>query len=128
VKFLHSFLAIGGGFLTLAALVAISTILMKQFAPRLVDNSQPQLIYKLYNLATSAVFGMAAGYVTASIGRDNPLVYSLALALIVLLLSALSALQLRGTVPVAYQLTLTILTPLAVLSGGILRLRQLGII
>lgn len=71
---------------------------------------------------------MAGGYVTALIGRDNPLVYTLALALIVLLLSALAALQLKGTVPVAYQLTLTILTPLAVLSGGILRVKQLGIL
>lgn len=128
MKILHSFLAIGGGFLTLAVLVALSTILVKRLAPRLVDNSQPQLIYKLYNLATSAVFGMAAGYITACIGHDNPLVYTLALALIVLLLSALAALQLRGTVPAAYQLTLTILTPLAVLSGGILRLKQLGIL
>jgi hypothetical protein len=128
VKTLHSFLAIAGGFLTLAALVAVSTILMKRFAPALVDNTRPHITYKLYNLATSAAFGMAAGYVTACIGHDNPIVYTLALALIVLLLSALSALQLRGTVPVAYQLTLTMLTPLAVLSGGILRLKQLDII
>ena len=52
----------------------------------------------------------------------------LGFAPVVLLLSALSALQLKGTVPVAYQLTLTMLTPLAVLSGGILRLKQLGFI
>ena len=128
MKFLHSLLAIGGGFLTLALLVAVSTFLTKRFAPSLADNTQPQLIYKLYNMATSAAFGMAGGYVTALIGHDNPLVYALALALIVLLLSALSALQLRGTVPVAYQLTLTMLTPLAVLSGGLLRLKQLGIL
>ena len=128
MKTLHSFLAIGGGFLTLAILVAMSTFLTKRFAPSLADNTQPQLTYKLYNLATSAAFGMAAGYVTACIGHDNPLVYALALALIVLLLSALSALQLKGTVPVAYQLTLTMLTPLAVLSGGLLRLKQLGIL
>ena len=128
MKFLHSFLSIGGGFLTLAILVAMSTFLTKRFAPSLADNTQPQLTYKLYNLATTSAFGMAGGYVTALIGRDNPLVYALALALIVLLLSALSALQLRGTVPVAYQLTLTMLTPLAVLSGGLLRLKQLGIV
>jgi hypothetical protein len=128
LRTLHSFLAIGGGFLTLAVLVAISAFLTRRFAPSLADNTQPQLIYKLYNLATSAAFGMAGGYVTALIGRDNPLVYTLALALIVLLLSALAALQLKGTVPVAYQLTLTILTPLAVLSGGILRVKQLGIL
>ena len=71
---------------------------------------------------------MAGGYVTACIARQNPLVHTLALALVVLLFSALSALQLKGTVPVAYQLTLTMLTPLAVLSGGILRLKQLGFV
>jgi hypothetical protein len=128
VKILHSFLAIGGGFLTLAVLVAISTFLTKRFAPRFADNSQPQLIYKLFNLASSAVFAMTGGYVTACIARGNPLVHTLALAMVVLLLSALSALQLKGTVPVAYQLTLTMLTPLAVLSGGMLRLKQLGIV
>ncbi len=128
MKVLHSFLAIGGGFLTIAVLVAISTFLTKRFAPSLADNSQPQLNYKLFNLASSAVFGMAGGYVTACIARQNPLVHTLALALVVLLLSALSALQLKGTVPVAYQLTLTMLTPLAVLSGGILRLKQLGFV
>jgi hypothetical protein len=128
VKILHSFLAIGGGFLTIASLVAISTLLAERFAPQLGDNSQPQLTYKLFNLSSSALFGMAGGYVTAWIARGNPLVHTLALAIVVLLLSALSALQLKGTVPVAYQLTLTMLTPLAVLSGGMLRLKQLGIV
>jgi hypothetical protein len=128
VKVLHSFVAIGGGFLTLAVLVAISTFLTKRFAPSLVDNSQPQLTYKLFNLASSAVFAMAGGYVTSWIARENPLIHTLVLAMVVLLLSALSALQLKGTVPVAYQLTLTMLTPLAVLSGGILRLKLVGVV
>jgi hypothetical protein len=47
--------------------------------------------------------------------------------LIVLLLSALSALQQRGSQPIWYQLTLIALTPVGVVIGGLLRLRITGI-
>jgi hypothetical protein len=55
------------------------------------------------------------------------LIHTLALALIVLLLSALSALQQRGMQPIWYQLTLLAVTPIGVFIGGLLRLRQMGI-
>jgi hypothetical protein len=52
----------------------------------------------------------------------------LALALIVLLLAALSAMQSRGMQPIWYQLMLVAITPLGVLAGGLVRLRVLGIL
>jgi len=45
----------------------------------------------------------------------------LALALVVLALSALSALQSRGKQPVWYQLALVAITPIGVLAGGLVR-------
>jgi hypothetical protein len=70
---------------------------------------------------------MLGGYVTAWIATGNPLTYVLALALIVLLLSALSALQLRGKQPIWYQLLLIAISPIGVLAGGLIRLRLPGL-
>lgn len=129
MKILHSFLAIGGGFLAIAILVAIATLVMQRVAPEMVDeNSQPRRLHFLLNLGYSALFAAIGGYATAWIARENPLVHTLVLALVVLLLSALSALQMKGKQPVSYQLALTALTPLAVLGGGLLRLKQVGLI
>jgi hypothetical protein len=50
------------------------------------------------------------------------------LALIVLLLAALSALQQRGQQPMWYQLTLIALTPAGVAVGGFIRLRIMGVL
>jgi len=47
---------------------------------------------------------------------------------VVLVLSALSALQSRGKQPVWYALTLLAVTPMGVLAGGLVRLRVLGIL
>ena len=113
----------------MAALIAITTLLTRRIAPSLVnEDSQPRLSSMLFNLVTGAVFAAAGGYVTACIARENPIVHAMSLALAVLILSALSALQSRGKHPVSYQLALTAITPLAVLGGGLLRLKQLGMI
>jgi len=44
----------------------------------------------------------------------------------VLLMSALSAMQLRGQQPISYQLMLIVVSPLAVVLGGLIRMHQLG--
>lgn len=132
MKILHSFLAISGGFLVIALLVAIATFVEKLMTPKTTDEVdetlRPRRLDLLLNLGYSVLFAATGGYVTAWIARENPLVHTLALAMVVLLLSALSALQLKGKQPVGYQLALTALTPLAVLSGGLLRLKQLGLL
>lgn len=129
MKILHSFLAIGGGFITVALLIAMATLAEKRLAPDAASaSSRPRRLYLWLNLILSAVAAAAGGYVTTYLAHENPLVHTLALALVVLLLSALSALQLKGKQPVAYQLSLTALTPLAVLGGGLLRLKQIGLL
>jgi len=133
VRILQSFLAIGGGFLSIAILVAITTLVLKRIAPEMVDEEsasqkKPRRLHLLLNLGYSALFGAVGGYVTAWIAHANPIIHTLALALVVLLLSAMAALQMKGRQPVSYQLALTALTPLAVLGGGLLRLKQLGLL
>ncbi len=55
--------------------------------------------------------------------QANPLIHVLALALVVLGLAALSALQQRGQQPIWYMLALVAITPMGVLAGGLVRLR-----
>jgi hypothetical protein len=126
---LHAFLALLGGFATMAAFVAVITALLQKLTPEWVsEKGTPKPGYIFINLGYSFLAAAAGGYVTAWIDAHNPLVHVLALAITVLLLAALSALQQRGQQPVWYMLTLVALTPVGVLAGGVVRLRVLGIL
>lgn len=126
---LHAFLALVAGFATMAALVAIVTVLLQKLTPSWVGEAgHPGAGYIFVNIGYSFLAAAAGGYVTAWLARANPLIHVLALAITVLLLSALSALQQRGNQPVWYMLTLVALTPAGVLAGGLVRLRMLGIL
>lgn len=128
MKIFWAFLSIAGGFATMAALIGFATFLLKRTVPEWIEQTaQPSRGYLFVNLGYSVAAGLGGGYVAGWIARENPIIHALALALIVLLLSALSALQLRGKQPILYQLLLTALTPVAVFAGGLLRLRVLGL-
>ena len=126
---LHAFLALISGFATMAALVAVITVLLQKLTPGWVgETGKPGSGYIFVNLGYSFLAAAAGGYVTAWVAQHNPLFHVLALAITVLLLAALSALQQRGQQPIGYMLSLVALTPLGVLAGGIVRLRVRGIL
>ncbi len=126
---LHAFLALVSGFATMAALVLVITALLRRLTPGWVgEDGKPKPGYVFVNLGYSFLAAAAGGYVTAWIAQHNPLIHVLALAITVLLLAALSALQQRGKQPVWYMLALVAITPLGVLAGGLVRLRVLGIL
>jgi hypothetical protein len=121
---LRAFLALLAGFASMAAIVGVSTALLIKLAPQWVSTSgQPRTGYIVVNLSYSLVAAIIGGYITASAAENSPLVHVLALALIVLLMAALSALQQRGQQPIWYQLLLAATMPLGVLLGGVLRLK-----
>jgi hypothetical protein len=123
----RSFLAILAGFATMAVLVTLATSAISRSMPRFVgEREHPRRRYLLANLAYSAAFAAAGGYVTAIIAKSDPLRNILMLAIVILLLSALSALQLRGQQPLAYQFALIVITPIAALAGGLLRMHGAG--
>jgi hypothetical protein len=129
VVVLHAFLALVSGFATMAAFVAVITALLRRLTPGWVEeNGKPRPGYIFVNLGYSFLAAAAGGYVTAWIAQHNPLIHVLALAITVLLLAALSALQQRGKQPVWYMLAPVAITPLGVLAGGLVRLRVLGIL
>lgn len=126
---LRAFGALLAGFATMAILVIVVTALLSKLAPEWAGQpSKPQPGYVFVNLGYSFLAAAAGGYITAMAAHGNPLVLVLALGIIVLLMSALSAMQSRGKQPVWYQLALLAITPLGVLAGGLVRLRMLGIL
>jgi hypothetical protein len=126
---LQAFLALLAGYATMAMLVIFMTVVLTRLTPGWVaKDGKPEPGYIVVNIGYSFVASAAGGYVTAWIARGNPLIHAEALALIVLLLAALSAMQSRGKQPIWYQLTLVAIMPLGVLAGGLIRLRVLGIL
>lgn len=130
---LHTFLALVSGFATVVLLALVLTALLKKIAPHWAEvEGRPGPGAVLVNMGLSFLSAAAGGYVTAWAAAGNPLgnplVQVLALALVVLLLAALSALQARGKQPIWFQLALVAIAPLGVLAGGVLRLRVLGIL
>jgi hypothetical protein len=126
---LHAFLSLLAGFAAMALIVIVITALLTRMAPDWVgEQSHPEPAYVVFNLGYSFLAAAVGGFVTAWIANGNPLVQVLILAIAVLALSALSALQSRGKQPVGYALALIVITPLGVMAGGIVRLRMLGIL
>jgi hypothetical protein len=120
---LRTFLALLAGFATMALLVmAITALLVKLTPGWMGEQGKPELSYILVNLGYSFLAAVAGGYVTAWAAAANPLIHVLALGIVVLALAALSVLESKGKQPIWYQLTLVAITPLGVLSGGLLRI------
>ena len=128
----HTFLALAAGFAVLVALMIGQSALVARLtpswgrAPGAAGKMQPAFAF--VSLGASFLAAATGGYMTAWVAAANPLIHVLALALVVLALSALSALQSRGKQPVWYQLALVAITPIGVLAGGLVRLRVLGIL
>ena len=126
---LRAFLALAGGFAAMVLLVGVATAVLMKLAPGWISaKGQPSGAYIAVNLGYSFAAAFGGGYVTAWIASENPLIHVLALALIVLLISALSAVQQRGKQPIWYQLTLLAMTPVGVFIGGWLRLKMTGLL
>jgi hypothetical protein len=125
---LRGFLALLAGFATMATLVVLVTSMLTRLVPEWVgEQSHPRLGYIFVNLGYSFLAAAAGGYVTAWAASTHLLFYVLALAIAVLVLSALSALQMRGKQPIPYQLALVAISPLGIMAGGLVRLRWLGL-
>lgn len=126
---LHAFFALAAGFATMAVIVTLVTVLLQRLTPDWSDSSaSPRPGYTFVNLGCTFVAAACGGYMTAWIAEHNPLVHVLALAIAVLLLSALSALQQRGKLPEWYLLALVAIAPIGTFVGGLVRLRAMGVL
>lgn len=121
---LRTFLTLAGGFAAMAAILALTTLIARWTARKSTGGATREMIW---NLGSTLAAALAGGYVTAAIAPLNPLIHALALALIVLLLGGMSAIQARGESPIWFALLMVALAPCAVIAGGLLRLKQMGI-
>ncbi len=125
----HAFLALLAGFATMALVVIVVTLLLKRLAPQWVGvQARPLPAYVFVSLAYSFLAAALGGYITAWAAGEGALAYVLALAVAVLVLGAITALQARGQQPAWYQVGLLIISPLGVVAGGLLRLKLLEIV
>jgi hypothetical protein len=128
MQIVRAFLALLAGFATMAVVVGVATALLVKLAPDWVGRQgHPRTGYIIVNLIYSLAAAILGGYVTAWIVHNNILTYMLVLAVIVLLLSGLSALQQRGMQPIWYQLLLMAIAPAGIFLGGLLRVKMLGL-
>jgi hypothetical protein len=124
---LHAFLALGGGFLSLLLAQALGTFLLRRVIPTWAAiEKKPGAGYTFANSGILFLSAALGGFVTARLAEANPLIHALALALIVLMLSAMTAMQSRGKQPIWYLLLMIGLTPLGVFVGGAIWLRMMG--
>jgi hypothetical protein len=129
VVILHAFLALVAGFVVMVLLVLGLSALVARIVPSWTSaDGIVQPGYAFVNLGSAFLAAAAGGYITAWVAAANPLIHALALAMVVLALAALSALQSRGKQPVWFALAQVAISPLGVLAGGLVRLRMLGIL
>jgi hypothetical protein len=126
---LRAFEALLTGFLTIALLVGGVTTALRKFWPewagRASDGKGQTTGYLLFNLLYTIGAAILGGYITARMAAQDPLVHGMALAFIVLLFGALSALQQRGAQPIWNQLLTVAATPFGVILGVFFRMGML---
>jgi hypothetical protein len=126
---MRAFLALVAGFAAITVLGLLNHSVLGRYARDwTAQEGRPGPGSAFVQIGSAFLISAAGGYFTAWIARGNPLVHVLALGLVVLALSALSALQAKGKQPVWFQLALLAIAPLGVLAGGLIRLRVLGIL
>lgn len=126
---LRAFLALSAGFVVVMLVQALGTFLLRRVIPTWAAIEQkPGIGYTLANSGILFLSAALGGFVTARLAAANPLIHTLALALIILLLSAMTAMQSRGKQPIWYLLLMVSLAPVGVFAGGVVWLRMTGIL
>ena len=127
---LHAFLALLSGFATMALLILAVSRLLARLAPGWAGAAagKPEAGFAFVNLGSSFLSAAAGGYVTAWTSAANPLIHVLALAIVVLAMGALSAIEAGRKHALGYAVALLVLMPMGTFLGGLVRLRVAGIL
>ncbi|HEX4285354.1 MAG TPA: hypothetical protein VHZ28_09675 [Terracidiphilus sp.] len=126
---LRAFEALCAGFVVTLALSFAAALLLKRCAFDLTGNNRKGSAGAITaQLGTSFLAAAAGGYATARIAEANVLADVAGLSLVLLVVAALSALQGRGKMPIAYLLASVAIAPLGAEAGGLVRLRGMGLL
>jgi hypothetical protein len=113
---LRSVLAVLAGLLAMAVIVMALTLL-SVFALHL-KSGRPTPGYLTLNVIYSLAAAVFGGWLTARLAGRSPIAHGIALAVVMLVLSAVSYLQSTGTQPIAYQVFLVLMPPVAAIAGA----------
>jgi hypothetical protein len=116
---LRSFIAIAAGFVCMALLTAVTTLLTRWLVPSW-NRIPPSRSAQLFNLIASCLFAAMGGRTTAVLAPVSPLIHCLILAIVVLLVSTMAASEFRGQALGYYPLALAVLPSITTLGAGIL--------
>jgi putative membrane protein (TIGR04086 family) len=115
---LRSVLAVLAGLAVMFVIVIACTLL--SVALMHLKTGHPTPGYLVINVVYSLAAAVAGGWVAARLAGYRPVAHGVALALLMLVLSALSLLHPAPSQPFFYQLFLTIVPPLAAIGGATL--------
>lgn len=126
---LRAFYALVAGFVVVLLVQAAAMLVLKRRVPSWAGvQPKPSLGYTIVNGGILLIASVAGGWVTAQLAQANPLIHTLGLALVMLLMSALTAMQARGRQPIWYLLLMLPVAPFGVFAGGIIFLRWYGLL
>jgi hypothetical protein len=115
----RSVLAVVGGFVAMAVIVMVSGVVATKAMK--VEMGRPTPSYMTVNLLYSFGAAVAGGYIAALIAGRAPLAHGIALAVLLLVMSGVSAVQSKGWQPGWYLVTLAVVCPLFCVLGAWLK-------
>jgi peptidoglycan/LPS O-acetylase OafA/YrhL len=116
---LRSLFAVLFGFvLMIVAVIPMTLIAVKSFGPPVTGHPNPR--YLLYNVFASLVTAFIGGFVTACMAPNRRQRHGIVLALVLLVMTAISYTHYHGAQPVWYQLLMLALPPASVVLAATL--------
>lgn len=113
---IRSILAVIAGYLTMAAVVVVLTMLCVVIFH--LQSGHPTPVYLALNMAYSVAAAALGGWVTALIAKRSPIAHGVALAVLILVLSALQLLHPAPGQSLIYLGFLTIAPPIGAVAGA----------
>lgn len=126
-EILRSTVAVASGWIVAVGGYILTILVFALFNPETFTPGVPLPTgWLLVTLAISAIWSVAAGFVTGVIARQKEIAHVIALALVALIVSGgfVSRNRNLGQVPIWYVIAGEVLTSLAILAGGWLRRSQ----
>lgn len=121
----RSVLAVTSGLLSLIILTYLATMVVLVVFISTNGNPSPNSIYFVISTVYIILFGIAGGFITASVSIETPQSDVAILSAIVFLLWIVSSLVQFNRQPIYYSLLLLITLPMAVLAGGHIKIKKL---
>jgi uncharacterized membrane protein YfcA len=112
----RSILAVLAGFLSMMVVVVACTL--ASVALLHLKSGNPTPGYLVLNVVYSLAGAFLGGWVTARLAGVAPVGHGVALAVLIVLLSALSYVHYTGLQPLGYQIFVTVFPPFAAIAGA----------